>query len=364
MNMRTLYLESCGAVTPVGLDGFSTCAAIRAGINRVSYAIPVPPPGEPLKAARVKAGRALRRTPREWLLNLASRALNECVVSMQPSTRPVALFVCPPEPFRKHPGLEGIARQDFVSMLAARHGLKLHPGSRVLDGGAASVFDALAVARELLAQDAIARAFIGGVDSLLNDRDIERLRRGHRLYEEGNPQGLIPGEAAAFLCVTRSGSESPYVPIAALRGSGTAHEHQTVDGPRYSVGEGLGKAVRLAIDDARISEAEVSFVVSNHNGERYAAWETTFSHARTYRTRRERLPVMYPAASIGDVGTAAAALSVIIAGVAVAREYAPGKTALCECRSEESLRGACVVGPSPVSSPFSAPGQRRLARHA
>ncbi|MFY2556010.1 hypothetical protein ACN469_00045 [Corallococcus terminator] len=360
--MSTLYLESCGAVTPVGLDSFSTCAAIRAGINRVSHSIPVPPPGEPLKAARVKAGRALRRTPREWLLNLASRALEECVGSLRASTRPVALFVCPPEPFRQHPGLEGLPRQDFVSMLAARHGLVLHQGSRVLDGGAASSFEALAAARELLARNVVARAFIGGVDSLLNDMDIERLRKVHRLHEDGNPQGLIPGEAAAFLCVSLSGRESPYVPIAELRGSGSAHEPQTVSGQQYSVGEGLGKAVRLALDDASIREAEVSFVISNHNGERYAAWETTFSHARIYRTRRERLPVMYPATSMGDVGTAAAALSVILAGVAVARGYAPGSTAICECRSEESLRGACVVGPSPEPSPFSAPGQRRLAR--
>jgi 3-oxoacyl-[acyl-carrier-protein] synthase I len=358
--MSALYLEGCGAVTPVGLESFATCAAIRARISRIQDEIYPPPPREPLKGARVLAGRKLRATPREWLMNLAVKALDECAASLAGTLRPVTLLVQAPEPFRAHPGMIDASAQSILSELSRRTRLVLTPASRVLTGGASGVIDALDQARSLLRRGGGGCCIIGGFDSLLNETDIARLQRSDRLHSPHNPQGVIPGEAAAFVAVSISGYESSFVPLARLSGLGLANEPHPVSGPDYSVGDGLRDAVERALQDAgSVRESEIGFIVSSHNGERYAAWENQFAHARSYRSRRERLDSIYPATSVGDVGVGAAALSLIVAAVAIARGHAPAPVALCESRSEEALRGACLVAANPGPSPFVAPGVRR-----
>jgi 3-oxoacyl-[acyl-carrier-protein] synthase-1 len=359
--MSALHLLGCGAVTPVGLTSFASCAAIRARISRIADEIEVPPPGEPIKAARVKAGRVLRRSEQEWLINLATKALQECVSALPTPDTEVALIACTPEPFRNHPGLAGLRERDLLDAFAHFVQLKLASESRVIANGAAGVFEALAAARNVLRLGRARYCIVGGFDSLLNETDVARLQQMGRLYGADNPQGVIPGEGAAFLVLSDVAGGAPYASIASIAGFATAPEPNPVSGANYSVGDGLSRAVQRALaDSGSIAEPDVDFVVSNHNGERYAAWESTMSHARSYRTRRERLEVVYPASSIGDIGAASAALSMIVAAVAIARGYAPGAVGMCEGRSESELRGAAVITAA-AREPFAAPGVRRRA---
>jgi 3-oxoacyl-[acyl-carrier-protein] synthase-1 len=83
------------------------------------------------------------------------------------------------------------------------------------------------------------------------------------------------------------------------------------------------------------------------NGERYYAWDSMLAFTQFYRTRREHLPVWYPAASVGDLGAAAGALNVIVAANAIARGFAPGPYVICESSSDEGLRAACVIAQAP-----------------
>ena len=64
---------------------------------------------------------------------------------------------------------------------------------------------------------------------------------------------------------------------------------------------------------------------------------------RFYRTRREMLPTAYPAMTFGEVGTAGAALALMVAADSLAEGYAPGPVAMCEIASEGGLRAAAVV---------------------
>lgn len=353
--MTPLYIESVGAMTSVGLSGYSTCAAIRAGLSGVADAIQVPPPGEPIKGARVKAGRALRKTPRDWLVNLAAEAINQCAEATIPSR--LALLVCAPDANREHPA--NLQSDEVLGSLAVRCKLQIDPSSRLFETGAAGLAQALATARELLRRRTVDRCIVGGVDSLLADPDIKRLQKMKRLYGEGNPQGVIPGEGAVFLAVSASGRESPFVPIATILGFATDVEPNPVDGPAYSVGEGLGRTIKKALADAGVSEPEVDFVVSDHNGERYSGWESTMAHTRVYRTRRDHLAVVYPSSAVGHMGAASAPLGVMVAAVAIARGHAPGSKAICEFQSESQLRGACAVGAPPIMPAFVSPSKRR-----
>jgi 3-oxoacyl-[acyl-carrier-protein] synthase-1 len=84
-------------------------------------------------------------------------------------------------------------------------------------------------------------------------------------------------------------------------------------------------------------------VAGNFNGERYDAWERAHAHSRGYQTRRERLPVSWPAASVGEIGVAGGVLAIINTAAAIDGEYAIGSTATVEVRSEGELRGVAVL---------------------
>jgi 3-oxoacyl-[acyl-carrier-protein] synthase-1 len=357
--MKTpLNIDGFGAVTPVGLDAPSSCASIRAGISRIAADHPFPPPMDPQYVALVKARHFLRPTPTDWLLNLATRALKECVRDEPPPPDQVALFICPPERFRKHPGLDRLDDTALLQQLRTRTGIRITAHSAVLHSGQAGIVEGLSRAHDLIATGRVTHCIVGGVDSLANAIDIERLRKAARLYVEGNPQAVIPGEGAAFVCVSGTHRGRRLRSLGQILGVGTARESKTALGPEFSQGDAMREALGQACDGARVHEGSLGWVSSTFNGERYGAWEAMLFRPRFYRTRREHLPITYPAMAVGEMGTAAGALSIIVAAMAITRGYAPGGYAMCEMASEEGLRGACIVGPSPNSPAWAAPGVR------
>lgn len=324
------------AVTAVGLTSAQTCAAIRAGVKRFSpIEAAVLDDDEPQIGARVPADPRLRASEREWLLNLAGRALRECPLAPE-----VALLWQVPEPHRAHalspPDMSADA--ELLASLAAHVGQSMSEHSRVIRSGAAGVVEGLGVALELIGAGKVERCVIGGADSLLRPHDLDRLARDQRLIAPGRSQALVPGEGAAFVAVgpARPGR-------VAIRGIGLGYEQATVLAGQRSVGEAFASAFESAIQAAGLPEAEIDFVVGNHNGERYDAWETSHTNARCYRTRRERLPVIWPAASTGELGVAGGALALLVAASAIEQDYAVGPTAAVQVRSEAELRAVALL---------------------
>ncbi len=341
MNPRSLDIVACGAVTPVGLTAAQSCAAIRAAISNFEDVLPLPPPAEPVVGARVPAHSRLRSTEHFWLLNLAARAIGECLDTADEANR-TALLAVVPEDFRKHPAVTGLADVGSLrEQIEEQLGVRFSPESKILRDGHAGALKALGLASELLGGGRADACIVGGVDSLLNETDIERLQSSSRLRGPNIAQGVVPGEAAAFLRVTSS--QDPAHALARVLGVGVANEPDAVLGERYSQGRGLQSAVQDAISSAGVPEAQIAFRVSDMNGERYRAWESFLAECRSYRTRREAFPAWYPAASIGDVGAAAGAMSVVTAAVGMSRGYAPGHSAICEGASDEGLRAAIVL---------------------
>jgi 3-oxoacyl-[acyl-carrier-protein] synthase-1 len=301
----------------------------------------MPPPQEPLIGARIPTDPSLRRSDTDWLLNLSSRALNE-VFHAGVNVGRLGLVLNLPESFRCHPGLSGRGPEEFLSSVVARLQIKPSRALAFEEGGAGAIF-LLASAEQMLRHGEVDTCIIGGVDSLLNGKDIDRLRETHRLQGPEGPDGFIPGEGAAFILVSlENGSEA----LARILGVGSAIESDCVTGPRYSQGTGLVAAMQSAIHDSGMEEATVSLRVSNLNGERYAAWEAAIAVPRFYRTRRERLPVWYMASAVGDTGAASGALGMVLSAFGIAGGYAPGAYVMCEAASEDGLRAACLVGPA------------------
>lgn len=333
-----LHVVAAGAVSAVGLDAASTCAAIRAGIKRFTpIAEPLLDHEDPPIAAQVAADPRLRADPRTWLLALAGRALLECVPPGRESG--VALLWQVPEPSRAHPLCSG----DDAELLASLHrtiGRRFAAASRVLRGGSAALIEGLALARELIAGGEVERCVIGGADSLVRAADLDALRETQRLLVPGRPEGIVVGEGAAFVCVERADAVGQ-TPV--IVGLGLGFERNGVMSGRLSVGEGLCAALEAALHDAQLAEAEIEFVVHDQAGDRYGAWETAHAHSRGYRTRRERLLKLWPTRSVGTIGAASGALALLVAHDALAEGHAPGRLAALELRSEGELRGVALL---------------------
>lgn len=199
-------------------------------------------------------------------------------------------------------------------------------------------------ARDLLHGGKVRYCLIGGVDSLLNHADVSRLKDTYRLHGPAVAQGVIPGEAAAFLLLS-AGTEHA---LGQILSAGSATEEDTVLGPKFSTGRALLQALHSTLKNAGIAEASVSVRISAMNGERYQAWESLLAAARFYRTRRERMPVLYPSVAIGDVGAAAGALLPILAIMGISAN-ASGPV-MCETSGEEGLRAACLVIGAPLAT--------------
>lgn len=339
----TLDIVSVGAVTPIGLDARQTAASFRARIAGFEMAIVLPPPEEPLRAARVPAHRSLRSTPRDWLVNLAARAIREALRYRQLRGR-LGLILTLPDRERNHPAMVQSSTEHLAASIGAAAGTQVFERIFVAGHGGAGIAPALSMAGDLTLRGDVDACVVGGVDSLVNADDVERFRQAGRILEPGNPKGLIPGEGAAMLFVAPVGRFSGS--IARLCGSGFATETDSVWSPRLSQGRGFERALQAAVASSGSRESAVAFRVSTMNGEHYAVWESMFITTRYYRTRRETFPVWYTATSVGDVGAASGAISLVLAALGIAGGYAPGPYAMCESASEDGLRGACLVGPA------------------
>ncbi|TJV41242.1 MAG: hypothetical protein E5Y02_18895 [Mesorhizobium sp.] len=339
---RPLFVAGAGAVTAAGLNAPQTIAAIRASLSAFEEKILAEPFGAVQIVARIPTHYQLRRSEGEWLINMAARAIGEALRTGTIAAEATAILVAPPEGFRNHPAYRDIAPPEFVAEVIKATGQKFHATSRAIDGGAAASIAGLERALDVMEQHGVRQVLLGGVDSLVNDTDLGRLGKARRLKSADNAQGLVPGEAAAFVRLTRE-PEGDAPVHAAIHGVGTGQEPDSVLSDRYSQGRALLGALREAVTGSGPSEADIDFVVSNSNGERYSGWEELIARPRFYRTRREKLPTAYPAMTIGDIGAAGGGLALMLTADSLLRGYAPGPTAVCELTSENGLRAAAVM---------------------
>ena len=353
-----LYITGAGAVTAAGLTAPQTCAAIRAGVTGFSMDSLSEPFGAEQTVARIPANWRLKRDAGQWLVNLAARAIRESVQDAAQNdpvpTDRTALFLTPPECHRTHPAYDHIAPSVLLNAIFGACEMSFHQSSRAVDGGAAAGLGLLAQASTLLAQGAVNRVILAGVDSLLNPTDLARLMAANRLAGGSNSQGLIPGEGAAAVVLS---PHSPGIrqPTCAVLSVASAREETSVLSEGFSQGRAMLSALREA---SRKGEADgepfVEFVLSNGNGERYAAWESMITRARFYRTRRQRIPTAMPAMSAGETGSASAALALVVARDAFAHGYAPGRVAMVEIASDDGLRSAAMLRTTSAESQLQA----------
>jgi 3-oxoacyl-[acyl-carrier-protein] synthase-1 len=275
------------------------------------------------------------------LAELLARAIADCIGTPAgiPTER-IPLLVGLSEMGR--PG--GCSRPEAIlGAVEGRLGTRFHPKwSRVISQGHVAGFAALQAARGLLREAGASACLIAAADSYLNARSLRWLERDRRLKAPDNPDGVIPGEAAAAVLVRARPSESAEAAVS-VTGIGLAHEEATVLTDQPLLGIGLARAARGALEDAGLAIHEIDFRLSDVTGESYGFKEQALALVRLLRVRKEEFPLWHCADTIGDTGAAAGLCHLVVAAAAFRKGYAPGRRALCFASSVPGERGAAVV---------------------
>jgi 3-oxoacyl-[acyl-carrier-protein] synthase-1 len=346
-----MVLTGCELVTPVGDDARQTCAAVRAGVSRLAelpgFAPTTRDPGwdpeEPVVAAAIP-GLAPDLPLRARLVSLALQALRALpaqVALTRARLRETAVLVALPlvDPVIRAARIA----DDFLPELLDAGGLPEPAVARAAAGGHTAVFELLAEAERILADEEAASVILLAVDSYLTSDRLAWLDQMWRLRSDRNVDGFIPGEAAGALflesqtAVRRRGGRE----LAVLGAVGRADETNLFSSDLQSTGRALGDAIGRAVADA--VPGPCPWVLCDLNGESYRAYEWGMAMARLPDRLGSVGRLVHPADCIGDVGAATGAVLVGLAAAGFARGYAPAGEGLLWTVSDGPARAALRI---------------------
>jgi 3-oxoacyl-[acyl-carrier-protein] synthase I len=368
-----LSINAHAMTTSLGCDAATACAAARAGLSRageiagMKFTFDVTGEPEPL------IGHAVPLLTRGFegqarLQRLLFGGLSELKKQLIQAElkAPIGFYLSLPDPARTVRGLDLIASDgaravyteraddlgteptdvgfahDLLASAAAQAGWPTAIDLRhVSFAGHAGGAQCIAAAQRDLDTATIATAIVGASDSLLDEATVTWLHSSNRLKYSGMPVGLMPGEACAFLALSKAGQE----PDGEITGVAIGLEPKTLWSGGTSVGEGLANALEQVADRAAWKQNEPAWVISDQNGEAYRANELghVLARLRAAWPALEGPTVWTPAGSFGDTGCASAIVAVCMALQAFKRAYAPAESVVVISSSEADLRAALTV---------------------
>ncbi|MER8796208.1 hypothetical protein [Mesorhizobium sp. M0814] len=308
-------------VCPVGYTPASAIAAMRAKIAVFEELPYRDNGGQPLRGAVVDAilPETRGRSRLQALARFAVEHIDEKVAALLPWGE-MPFLLC-----MRDAGMAGARINGILSGLAVPGGAPL-VGSRTfqITHGQISAFVAIEQARKLLDERDADACLVMAIDSLIDARSLSWLDDRMRLKTSDVTDGLLPGEAACILVV----SKRPIVEGALrLRGLGLAIETATPSNEEPFRADGLGAAVKAALAEAGVQMHEIAFRLSDVAGESYAFEELVLAQLRNMRQTRPEQPVWHAADCMGDCGAAAGLIQFAWAEQAFKRGYAPGNLA-------------------------------------
>ncbi|UYV37337.1 3-oxoacyl-ACP synthase [Rhodobacteraceae bacterium D3-12] len=329
-----------GMVTAVGLDRAASCAAMRGNIDGFQETEFLSGADEFLIGAPVPL-------PRRWigerrLAHLAAGAIVDALDGHWHELGRLLLVLCLPEPER--PGRVVQDSEAFAAQVREFSGLAPNTKTYVAEHGRPSGFVALDRVRAAFAEDTFDHALIVGTDSLLTSQAVTHYKAQKRLLTADNPNGFMPGEAAAaVLCA--SGEPTHF----ALSGLGLSSEKAKIyngldkDGADLPLrGDGLTVAYKRALDGAQTTLGEVIYRMSDLIGEAYFFKQTALARLRLTRDSTGFQDLWSPTETLGNIGAAVVPLMIGWALEAFEKGYATGSPVLIEASGDNGACGAAV----------------------
>ncbi len=364
-----IVVTGLGAVSPVGLYVQAMCAALRAGVARMGEVETHFVDGELLGKVPAIGGRVPTErfeegyVPDEWpghdrfevplppsLERLVPPGTKRLVELALPAAREALSDARPAPGWGETIGLYlGMDEHDdpapLVEALKSVLGDALEPVV-VIPAGRAAALAAFSAGLADLREGKVHGALAGGVDSLIRGPVLARLEAAGTLKSESVPQGVIPGEGAAFLYIEsaeRAGKREARV-LARLLSAGTSME-PTAGTNEPNRSDGLTRVLHQVCRDAGGLKA-TPLVVCDLNGDRYRALEWAMASVRTVGKLHGDMEIQHPADCIGDCGAASGALNAVWAVVSFLKGYAGAERVLVWGGSEGKMRGAAMFAPA------------------
>ncbi|MFV8749016.1 hypothetical protein ACNOYE_00535 [Nannocystaceae bacterium ST9] len=325
--MTGLVITAVGAVTSVGLDAVTTCASIRAGLSRPSVI-------EEFQVLDIEefATTGVMGYPIEMLARGFSgvgRWAQLAVAAVEDLCRSRGLpdatdddywrntrwiLVVPEIDVTRFPFGPGCNPNQLESTLLATLRERLAKvcvihGVEVLDSGRRGFFEA--ISRAQCEIDAGCRRFVVvAMDSLVDAASLAWLNDDGRLKQDGNPVGLMPGEASVALMVEQAA-------IAEATALGRLGPSVVEEGGV----DGLRDAIHRILEE--LDEHSALVVIVDQNGE---PWMSE-GYGRVcvglpWSGSAPEWSSVVP--SVGDVGAAAPALQAIVACARLGRTECGG----------------------------------------
>jgi 3-oxoacyl-[acyl-carrier-protein] synthase-1 len=338
-----------GLACPVGLTTDTALSAMHAGIKRI-----VEPERVQDSLGDFARGSMLSqldpgtsRTDRA--LYMARFALAEaCAPLTSSGIKTVPCFLALPSHDSSPPLDVSVILRQLANVLRERSAVSLEIRQEWLFArGRAAAFFALNTAIAALAGGECEAALVGGLDSQVDPATLSSLSEKNRILCPGNPDGLIPGEGAAFLLLGSMQTDST-IKAVHITSCAIASEPNPRGFDAPYVGLGLTALFRELRQD---HTARADVVISAQTGE--SAFERAFAYAylRNTALMPEPLRSTVMGALIGDAGAAAGAMAMVaaVAGLrpprALPRRPPRHASALVYGESDDGPVGGCIVEP-------------------
>lgn len=368
-----IVITGIGMVSALGHDAVTSCAAARAGLSRLR---PVDGPllvdPESGELDKPSGHTVSGVTDGFWklgrLLRLGTAALLDLLppVAARPPAR-TGLFLNLPSGFYSREAERRIwesavdeqpdgnepfdadLRRDFYAervgpALCAATGLTIAAENRHLYFGDATGFvSALSDAVAHLHDGQYEVCLIGGIDSLVEEDVLEALDFLGLLKTNAQPDGFLPGEAAAFLRLERDGrahghDNGSHVGITA--GAVASESFHRLSGER-AAGRALADVMAASLD---IDQPLPGLAIGNINGDPYRSYDWGCALVRLRTTHPDLdVPTWHPAASFGELGAAAGPVAACVATRAFARDYAGTDRILAWLVGDDGSRAAFTL---------------------
>jgi 3-oxoacyl-[acyl-carrier-protein] synthase-1 len=331
-----MNIADMGMACPVGLRWTTACAAIRAGIKHFGELPYTDNDGQELTGCALARLDAIPSHRARWM-QLLAWALGESLESTSIEERarlPVVLALPPmargqtPDAGELLGGLDELADEK----------LGLAPSmTAIICAGSSGGFRALQWARDYIAK--YGRCLVGAADSLIGARPLAALAAQRRLLTDDNPDGVLPGEAAACVLLDdeRAGS------LARIRGLGFAEEPALLTNDLPLRADGVLEAARGALAEANWAAHELDLRVSDAAGESYHFKEQALLLPRLLRQPKPELPLSLPADSLGDAGAAAGLCGLVAAIATFGSRFKLGPRTLCFAGNDAGERAAVAL---------------------
>jgi 3-oxoacyl-[acyl-carrier-protein] synthase-1 len=275
---------------------------------------------------------------RAKLAGMGAAVVAECLKVVDPTEcEHIPLILCVAE--RTRPGrLDGLDDL-LINEISSIGKSKLAADSIVVPHGRVSIAIALREARRLLYERNASSVLIVGTDSLLNRRTLREFETDDRILTSTNPNGFIPGDAAAGVLI---GRPDPGAEVC-ITGIGLSIESARIDSDIPCRADGLVQALSAALEESGCEIHEMDLRLTDLSGEHYYFKEAALALTRMLRKRKAEFDLWHPAECVGEVGSAIGPILLSVSATACRKGYAPGPSILVHASNDSGERAAVVV---------------------